>query len=189
MKRTLTQTGFTPLEKNRLRRLAPRLRRGGSLMGFTLIETFVAISVLLTAVAGPLTIASKGLSSAMIAKDQITAFYLGQDAIEFLRHRKDTNALRGDPWLTGLEACLSGACLVDSKEDSLTSCGGTCPLLRYNESGFFTYTLGNETNFRRDVRITSLNDHEASIAVTVSWTTVGGFVRSFVIKEHIFDWQ
>lgn len=166
------------------------MKKLSSVRGFTLIETFVAISVLMTAVAGPLTIASKGLSSATIAKDQITAFYLGQDAVEFIRHRKDTNALRGDPWLSGLEACIGSSCTADSKEDSLTSCGGTCPRLRYNDqSGFFTYSLGVETNFTRDVLVTSVNGHEAAVEASVSWTTVGGFTRSFTVKEHIFDWQ
>ena len=38
--------------------------------GFTLIETLVAISLLLIAVASPLTIAQKGLASAIYAKDR-----------------------------------------------------------------------------------------------------------------------
>jgi type II secretory pathway pseudopilin PulG len=161
--------------------------------GFTLIETFVAISVLLTAIAGPLTIASKGLSSAMIARDQMTSFYLAQDAIEYIRHKKDTNTLGGNPWLTGLDACKDALCLVDSKEDSITACGGSCSPIRYDEeSGFFTYSLlGEETNFTRTVTIRTLenNDYESSLEVTVAWNTVGGLTRTFTVREHIFDWQ
>src|SRR3989344_1598293 len=170
------------------------MKKKTSSAGFTLIETFVAITVLLTAIAGPLTIASKGLSSAMIARDQMTAFYLGQDAIEFIRHHKDTNALRSDPWLTGLSACMSTLCTVDTKEDVLTSCGTSCPPLRYNdESGFFSYNLlDDETNFTRSVKITPANAEdniEGTVEASVSWTAVNGLVRNFTVREHLFDWQ
>ncbi len=159
--------------------------------GFTLIETFVAISLLLTAVAGPLTLASKGLSSAIIARDQMIAFYLAQDAIEFVRHRKDSNSLAASPWLTGLDACVGASCIIDSKEDTIAACSGTCAKLRQDEdTGFFTYALGDsETNFTRAVDIESLSASEAIIRATVSWTTVGGYTRTFTVKEHIFDWQ
>ena len=49
--------------------------------GFTLIETLIAVLILTTAIAGPLTIASKGLTATLVAKDQISAFYLAQDAV------------------------------------------------------------------------------------------------------------
>ena len=56
--------------------------------GFTLIESLVAISILLLSISAPLTIASKGLASSFFARDQITAFYLAQDAVEYIRDRK-----------------------------------------------------------------------------------------------------
>lgn len=61
--------------------------------GFTLIETLVAISILLIALTGPLTIAAKGLNTAYYARDQITAFYLAQEGIEYLRNIRDGEAL------------------------------------------------------------------------------------------------
>src|SRR3989344_5249811 len=53
--------------------------------GFTLIETLVAVSLLSIAVVAPMTLASKSLSTAYYPRDQITAFYLAQEAIETLR--------------------------------------------------------------------------------------------------------
>ncbi len=61
--------------------------------GFTLVETLIAILVLSIAITGPLTIAQKGLQAALISKDQDTAFYLAQDAIEYIRYARDTNCL------------------------------------------------------------------------------------------------
>ncbi len=81
------------------------VRRHG---GFTLIETLVAVLVLAMAIAGPLTIASKGLNSALIAKDQTTAYNLGQDAIEYVRFVRDSNRLAGNTdWLAGLDGAAT----------------------------------------------------------------------------------
>jgi prepilin-type N-terminal cleavage/methylation domain-containing protein len=126
---------------------APKYKKG-----FTLMETLVAISILMLAIAGPLTVAQKGLSGAAYAKDQITAYYLAQDAVEFVRSVRDTNALRGYTgngssidgdtqrhWLTGLADCAEdGGCIVDSTDFSdidtynlVETCGSACPELQY----------------------------------------------------------
>ncbi len=84
--------------------------------GFTLIETLVAVMILATAIAGPLTLASRALNTSLIAKDQITAYYLAQDAIEYVRYARDTNRLQGGDWLSGAGAA------DQSKIISLTNC-------------------------------------------------------------------
>ena len=50
--------------------------------GYTLVEVLVAISILLLAIVGPMTIAAKGLQSAYYARQQATALFLAQEAIE-----------------------------------------------------------------------------------------------------------
>lgn len=78
------------------------------------------------AILGPLTIASAGLRNSGHARDQITAFYLAQEGIEFVRFVRDDNYLRflsssddGIGWIHGLEECMvddSGddpGCVVD----------------------------------------------------------------------------
>jgi type II secretory pathway pseudopilin PulG len=74
------------------------------LRGFTIIETLIAILLLSTAIVGPITIAAKGLTAALESRDQLTAFYLAQDAIEYARYARDTNTLMGADWLSGLES-------------------------------------------------------------------------------------
>jgi prepilin-type N-terminal cleavage/methylation domain-containing protein len=65
--------------------------------GFTLIETLVAISILMISITGPMVFAAQGLQASMYARDQITAFYLAQDAVETVRNIRDNYAL----WLQG----------------------------------------------------------------------------------------
>jgi prepilin-type N-terminal cleavage/methylation domain-containing protein len=99
--------------------------------GFTLIETLVAVFILSVSIAGPLTVASRALSAALVAKNQITAFYLAQDAIEYIRFARDTNKLSGATnWLTGAG---STAPIDISQCQSATGCyldsTGFCPLV------------------------------------------------------------
>lgn len=78
--------------------------------GFTLVEALVAISILMIAIASPMTLAQKGLSTATQSKDQMIAAFLAQDAIEAVKNIRDQIALRGtdSDWLdnTVLNRCL-----------------------------------------------------------------------------------
>ncbi|HWB33716.1 MAG TPA: prepilin-type N-terminal cleavage/methylation domain-containing protein [Candidatus Paceibacterota bacterium] len=124
--------------------------------GFTLIETLVAVLLLSVAIAGPLTIAARGANAAQIAKDQIIAYYLAQDAVEFVRFERDSSCLPSSPcsstgtppaWLAGLSSapltsCVSTdgsvACYVDSRANQTGSClGNNCssPIKYDNASG------------------------------------------------------
>jgi len=145
------------------------------------METLVAIVVLSIAITGPLTIAQKGLQAALISKDQITAFYLAQDAIEYLRYARDTNCLAagsvagGCPagvWLAGngntaqtisLTPCVStsgtSACTVDviAATQPSTCSGSVCttPINYDSTHNYFTYVSGSPSIFTRTITITS----------------------------------
>jgi prepilin-type N-terminal cleavage/methylation domain-containing protein len=57
--------------------------------GFTLVETLVAITILMIAIAGPLTVANKGYTASIDAKKQAVAMNLAQEGLEYLNHLKD----------------------------------------------------------------------------------------------------
>lgn len=186
--------------------------------GFTLIETLLAILILATAIVGPLSIAAKGLQLALIAKDQVIAVFLAQDAVEYLRFIRDTNRLQNAPdWLAGLDGasnghttdsgggqanCIGGnACIIDSLKDQVTYCGtsvASCATskLYFDPTGSaYTYTAGGTTKtiFSRTVSIAtqSVNGgpNEADITITVQWNDIGGITRSVVLREDLFNWQ
>ena len=97
----------------------------------------------MVAVASPLTIAQKGVASAIYAKDQIIASYLAQDAIEYIINLTDQNRLNGVDWLTeitGPNYCDT-KCAVDTSNNSIAFCNnGECEMLNYNDSEHI-YTL------------------------------------------------
>ena len=61
--------------------------------GFTLVEALVAISILMIAIASPMTLVQKGLSTATLSKDQMIAAFLAQDAIEAVKNIRDQIAI------------------------------------------------------------------------------------------------
>ncbi len=181
--------------------------------GFTLIETLLAISVLTVSIMGPLTIASRGLNAALMAKNKTVAFYLAQDAIEFVRYKRDSNTLNSQLWLTGLESCISSdgaiACKISSISKTIDGCGAGCPVLNFDSSThIFSYdAVGGTiapTIFTRRVLIKTpvgigcpggvkCNDEqtEAEVKIEVSWKDFGRQVTPHVItvQENIFNWQ
>jgi len=162
--------------------------------GFTLVETLVAISVLLLSIAGPLTIATRSLLSARFARDQVTAFYLAQEATELIRNQRDNNSIAGSPnWTDGLQACLdANGCTVDPIGGSFSVCPAEgCPLLyRHVTEGLYGYTTGanwEETRFTRSIYLTSVNPAEASVSITIAWDS-GPLAKTFTIQENFLDW-
>jgi hypothetical protein len=67
--------------------------------GFSLLETMVAITILMTTIVGPLALASKGIVFADYVKNEITGFYLAQEAIEAIRNIRDGNIKNAGDWL------------------------------------------------------------------------------------------
>ena len=169
-----------------------------SAKGFTLIETLVAISILMVAVASPLTIAQKGLASAIYAKDQIIASYLAQDAIEYIINASGKNVADGANWLnniTGSTKCDTDCKVSTDKvdftsSDAIGNCGGTCPVLKYDESShIYSHTSGGNSSFRRSVIVDeTVTDVEALITVTMSWQDKGA-TRTLVFYTRIYNWK
>ena len=169
--------------------------------GFTLIETLVAVLLLTAAIAGPLSIAARGLLGASVARDQVTAFYLAQDAMEYIHYVRDSNTLSDNPWLSGLDSCLgANGCAVDSIQNTAVICDSPCQVLGYNTTyRYFSYSSPmTPQQYRRVISITTpvgTNDcttgHgcEAAVTVTVSWSDRGSITRSITVKENLFDWQ
>ncbi len=167
--------------------------------GFTLVETLVAITILLFAVAGPLSIAARSLFAANVAKDQITMFYLTQQAMETVRNIRDQNVLRNQDWLTGFSECgnnnsLGGnSCKVDARNNSIIPCGvDGCGPIKFDSTGDGLYGYSSAwlvSPYTIDVHIATIDAlKEISIQVTGSWKS-GPISRFFFVREHLFRWE
>jgi prepilin-type N-terminal cleavage/methylation domain-containing protein len=175
--------------------------------GFTLVETLVAISILLAVITGAYSAAESGIKSSIYSKNQITAFYLAQEGMEQIRNMRDQNALYNkdeDPsndrhWLHGISSvasdpCYFGkTCIADSLNFILIECSGgsaTCPMLKFDSaSGLYGYHPPWPVSlFKRDVRVSMVSADEVSVVVTVYWSR-GATNSQFQIRENILNWQ
>jgi Tfp pilus assembly protein PilV len=158
--------------------------------GFTLLETLAALSVLIFAILGPLTLAYFSIRSASLSENQFTAFYLAQEALEFVKNQRDTNALgNASNWLNGMTNCQSAnGCFVDVQYNSIQTCPSQCSKLKYNStSGFYNYQNGNDTIFTRQVKLTQISSYEEKVTINLSWQERFG-AQSFTLEENIFNW-
>lgn len=162
--------------------------------GFTLLEALVAISILMVAVVAPITIAQKGLSSASYSKNQMIASYLAQDAIEYIKNRRDQNVITNNDWLSGLEKCLPDnkgdpqICKIDTNNnlgagEIIADDGETLKI----QNGLYGF-IGEDTNFIRTISmevqdINGLPD-QVMITATVSW---GSIENTITVKTLIFN--
>ena len=177
--------------------------------GFTLVETLVAIAILLIAVVGPISLMGNSLSQIYIARDQIVAVNLAQEGIEVVRQIRDSNLLLR--WIAGTTGagyvppaspdfregitnnpnCGTGCTLEIGLLPALTACGVGCTGQLYRApGGTFTHSsAGNEkTQFSRIITSTeiNLNDNEIRVTSTVTWKTSGGVTKTAEIRENLF---
>lgn len=165
--------------------------------GFTIVESLVAIFILVLIIVGASSAVQTGISSYIFSKDETLAFYLAQEGFEQIRNIRDENGLKNQDWLIGLSSnsvdpCYFGnACIVDTVNSTVTRCSGvgSCPVLRQDvATGFFGYDSSWPTTvFRREVVLTQINTNEISVQVTVNWSK-GTTNRQFKAKENLFNW-
>ena len=139
---------------------------------FTLIETLVAISLLTIAIVAPMSLTTQSLASAYYARDQITASYLAQEAIEGVREVRDGNILQNSQGtsvdlLAGIPSTSGQPFTVDTRNTSvppsygMSLCTGqaqgtppvaTCSPLQLDPTGtFYGYGSGTDSQFTRTV--------------------------------------
>ncbi|MEK7535858.1 MAG: type II secretion system protein [Patescibacteria group bacterium] len=179
--------------------------------GFTLLETLVAISIMMVAISSAFGLAPEGLVGARFAKNQTVATYLAQEGLEIVHNMRD-NAMffapnTSDPlnWLINIKQCINNNCTVNPIEEKLEVCTGTCPSLKSiqtvdggkaygNGTLFTTDSSVQDTIFTRSVRVKQVfnksidrDDTEATITVTVGWRE-GRVNKKTEISENLFDW-
>ncbi len=95
--------------------------------GFTLVESLIAISILLIVVVGPIGLISDSLGQIYYARNQAIAINLAQEGIEVVRQKRDSNMISGAVWIDEIS---NGVYIIDagnvgSGNSPIIACG-TC---------------------------------------------------------------
>ena len=177
-------------------------------LGFTLVETLVAIAILSLSVMSASAAVQYGLDSSYYARDEVSAYYLIQEAVEYVRNLRDDNALAnississggsGVNWLSGItqnagDPCYFGKfCVIDDPQNTMTTCpnsslASSCPYLNQNSSGLFTYAAGTTTKFQRILQISQISSDEIVLTVSVSWSDNAKSSSRVSVQEWLFN--
>jgi prepilin-type N-terminal cleavage/methylation domain-containing protein len=178
--------------------------------GFTLIETLVAVTILTLAVAGPLVTASRAVTAAQIARDQLTASYLAQEGIEYVRMMRDNEylAVYNQPnasslaWTNFLAVASIGKCATSAIGVApfctldavgivpVQACSGSCQALNLATAGavsYYTQGAGQATPFTRTIQAVGAAPGE-KIVSKVSWT-FHSTPYSVTVTTNLTPWQ
>lgn len=172
--------------------------------GFTIIELVISVSILSVAVIG--IYASFSMMSVLSTEmsDRLTASYLAQEGLEIVRNIRDTNWMSEDlgtrNWDEGLLVCENEfGCEVEYK----TNGSAENPAYPWQErfltispeAGFYGYSSGTETKFKRKITINAtLAPHILRVKAEVFWASKPtiinplGVQESVVVEDILYNW-
>lgn len=182
--------------------------------GFTLVEALVAVSILAITAAAPLYVASRAVVAAQTARDQLTASYLAQEGVEYVRTMRDNAFLTQyraggadvseDAWsdfMSGslaysITSCKASTCLLDPAQTmgtgtnlSLTTCSGASCTPLYLSNGLYNQqNAGTRTPYTRTIQVTEISSSEAQVTSIVTWS-YHGQTHTITINDHLTQWQ
>lgn len=170
----------------------PKILSGKAARGYSLVEVLVAITVLLIALVGPLTIAQAGLKRAANSREQTMATFLAQEGLEAVVKLREDNALSAYPSFNNLNSvwssltALTGDCTASNScgvligndgtitDSSFYNCNATNCLMRYTPGDRVPYrqnvSTGTATNYDRRIQLDVTNDRVV-VTSTVTWGT------------------
>lgn len=157
--------------------------------GFSLLETTIAIAIMVSAILGPMGISSQSIRSASLARNTITASNLAQEGLELVKVYRHNNIIAGNSWTNGLQTCSSAnGCRIDALDLDVKACSANCDPLKFDDAlKLYNYSSGADTIFSRAITISNITNDEIKIRVLVQWSDRFG-EQSFNLETSLFNW-
>jgi len=154
--------------------------------GFTLIETMVALGILVFVLTGMVSLIILNITNARSIEKNLIAGNLAQEALEVVRSMRDNDWLEGNDFGNFIPA--SGEEYSVQWNDTNLSRGLVAQPLDFDEAtGIYSYDNGDPTIYTRKVLINKVTDKEISVLVTVEWVLRSGPAQ-LQAESHLFDW-
>lgn len=185
--------------------------------GFTLLETIVALSIILAAVVGPVTLITRGILTFGFSKNKLIALNLAQEGLELIREVRENNIICDElngpaawDWFkdpSGGGTINSGDFEMDTAQTVIINCGAssiatprvslfTNSKLRLDPAiGIYSYSGPQETVFSRKIEVSKPPadggipaSDQRDIVSAVSWTE-RGIAREMKLRERLYNWR
>lgn len=156
--------------------------------GQALIESIVAMSVLIIGFLAVLTLLNQSYGLNRSVADNLTATYLASEGVEMVKNIIDTNAKNGTTW-NDVGVTLPGDYILAPDGRSLVA--GNPALYYDTTANTYTYdSFGTRRSpFSRWIHVEFPGPDELMVDVTVSWTGRGGVNEKTVLEDHFLNWR
>lgn len=163
-----------------------RIKHLAEKKGFTLLEVIIAIFIITTGIVGVLGLISQTITVTNISSQRLIAAYLAQEGVEIVRNIRDTN------WLEEAPSWDDGLTVGDWEGDyddiqNLTSWINPGNFLNVDAAGFYSYSAGTQTKFKRKITIQPVVNI-LEVSVLVEWQYKGN-TYSISVQENLYNWR
>ena len=185
--------------------------------GITLIETVVAVTILVAAITGPMTLASQSLKASRDARNELIATHLAEEGIEILHSVRDNNSASDvttsrTAWVNTLYTACAKGCGVDPTDHStpvwgpnaLIGCpAGDCSAVKnmYLNSATGLYKQASNpppspwgiTPFTRVITLQGIDDvttplRQVRVISTVTYVGFANTLRTVTVTDDMYNW-
>lgn len=167
--------------------------------GFTLLEVMIAIFLVIVGITGVFLLITKTVGQMALSSSRLIAAYLSQEGIEIVRNIRDTNWLEqsyhANSWDEGLvlpDIDCSAGCEADYTDTTVenptlsTYDGGN--FLNIDGNGFYSYSPGTATKFKRKITIDTGTPDILEVTVLVEWQEKGKSYQHSA-QENLYNWK
>lgn len=165
--------------------------------GFTIIETLIAVTILMLVTTGVIFALGNSLRTTAGSDVRIQAELLAEEGVELVRGIKDSNLLQEKAFYLTINTCTSGTpCYVVNDGAALPElkpCSGACPTLKLSALGYGYQTGATASSFTRVITVETLNTDgngrpsEIRVNSTVSYQE-RGTSQSIVSRGIFTNW-
>ena len=183
--------------------------------GITLIETVVAVTILVAAITGPMTLASQSLKASRDARNELIATHLAEEGVEIVHSVRDNNSATDisatrTSWMNTIYAACMKGCGADPTDHTVPVWGpnvviscpaGDCSSVQnlyfnpatglYKQSANPLSSPWSITPFKRVITLQGIDagpQRQVRVTSTVTYSGFANTLRTVTVVDDLYNW-